>query len=427
MVLVRRDPTGTVGVIADNLSELTNPNNLWISRSGAQNGTVPVQELSLWVQDTWQATSRLTVVVGLRWEFNPATQSAPGNRTGTLFFDPKTQQFISEPQAQALWSSASHDFAPRLGVAWRLTGGGRTMLRAGGGIYYDSSLSIAADVLNGGPLGIGTYSSARAGLFSSQLSYGFLPNLTVPEVKEWNLSVERALGTHDVLSVGYVGSIANGLIRREVGGPGNTPTSLVAATTNNGRSVYHALEVQYRRRVARGLQAVAAYDWAHSIDNDSSDSFLVWVGSRTSDRASSDFDLRQSLTAAVTYELPPAGRRWLRGWALDGILRARSGFPISVLQDEEYMGIPLVNAFRPNLALGQPLWISNATAPGGRVLNPAAFLATPVGVQGILGRNVSADRLWHVAGGSGAAPRVQAQRADAPAISFGSLQRVEPS
>jgi hypothetical protein len=224
-----------------------------------------------------------------------------------------------------------------------------------------------------------------------------MPNLTVPEVKEWNLSFERALGTHDVLSVGYVGSLANGLIRREVGGPGNTPTSLVAATTNNGRSDYHALEVQYRRRVARGLQAVAAYDWAHSIDNDSSDSFLVWAGSPSSDRASSDFDLRQSLTGTATYELPLAGRPWLRGWSLDGILRARSGFPISVLQDEEYMGIPLVNAFRPNLALDQPLWISNSAAPGGRVLNPAAFLATPVGVQGILGRNaLTGFGMWQV-------------------------------
>lgn len=404
VTLVRRDPTGTLGVIADSLADLVNPKNLWISRTSAQNGTAGVQELSLWIQDMWQVNPWLTVAGGLRWEFNPATQSLPcvqgtlgGCTSGTLFFNPSTGTFILSSQAQALWPASYHDFAPRLGLAFRLTHDGRTVLRAGGGIYYDSSLSIAADILNGGPLGIGSYISARAGVFASNLSYGFMPNLTVPEVKEWNLTLERALGGHDVLSAGYVGSLATGLIRREVGGPGNTPTSLVAVTTNNGRSDYHALDVQYRRQVARGVQAIAAYGWAHSIDNDSSDSFLVWVGSPASNRGSSDFDLRQSLTGTLTYELPEAGNKWLRGWAVDGVLRARSGFPINVLQSEEYSGIPLVNAFRPNLALGQPLWISDPNAPGGRVLNADAFLPTPAGVQGIVGRNaITGFGMWQM-------------------------------
>lgn len=397
IVLVRRDPTATLGVIADTLTELTNQNNLWVSRAAAVNGTAGVQELSLWVQDTWQATTRLTVSGGLRWEFSPATQSLAGPASGTYFFNPSTATYYPALQPQPLWPTSYRDFAPRLGLAMRLTADGRTVLRVGGGLYYDSSLSIAADILNGGPLGISSYTSPRVGFASSQLAFGFMPGLTLPEVKQWNLSVERALGTHDVISAGYVGSLGTGLIRREVGGPGNSPTFLVAATNDDGRSIYHALEVQYRRQVARGLQAIAAYDWAHSIDNDSSDSFLVWVGSPASNWGSSDFDLRQSLTGSVTYELPADGRPWLRGWALDGVLHARSGFPITVLQNEEYMGIPLINAFRPNLALDQPLWISEAGAPGGRVLNPAAFLATPAGVQGILGRNaLTGFGMWQV-------------------------------
>jgi len=388
IVLVRRDPTGTLGLIADSLASLINTNSLWVSKASAQNGTAGVQELSLWIQDTWQATPRLTVSGGLRWEFSPATQSSAGpTGVGTLFFNPASGTFYPATQPQPLWPTAYDDFAPRLGVALRLTRDGRTVLRTGGGIYYDSSLSIAADILNGGPLSISSYNSNRSAPFSSQLSYGLMPNLKVPQVKQWNLSVERALSGHDVLSAGYVGAMGTGLIRREVGGPGNTPTSLVAVTNDDGRSIYHALEVQYRRQVARGLQAIAAYDWAHSMDNDSSDSFLVWVGSPASNWGSSDFDLRQSLTASATYELPTEGHRWLRGWALDAVFRARSGFPITVLQNEEYMGIPLINAFRPNLALGQPLWIADGAAPGGRLLNPAAFLATPTGVQGILGRN----------------------------------------
>ena len=69
------------------------------------------------------------------------------------------------------------------------------------------------------------------------------------------------------------------------------------------------------------------------------------------------------------------------------ILRARSGFPISVLESEEYAAITLTNAFRPLLLLSQPLWLNDPNVPGGRHLNPAAFLIMPAGQQGGLGRN----------------------------------------
>ena len=388
IVAVRRDPTATLGVIADTMADLASTNDVWVSKTAtAVNSEADVQELSLWIEDTWQANSRLTVTGGLRWEFSPATSSLYGPQNGTLFYNPATGNVSQALQPEPLWRTSYRDFAPRLGFAWRLTGDGRTVLRAGGGLYYDSSMSIAADVLNGGPLSIASYTSARAGIFSSQLSFGFMPNLTLPEVKQWNLSVERAVTAKDVVSAGYVGSVGTELIRREVGGVGNTQTSLLALTTNDGRSDYHALELQYRRQVARGLQVIGAYGWAHSIDNDSSDSYLVWVGSPASNRGASDFDLRQSLAASASYELPAAGRAWMRGWAVDGVLRVRSGFPITVLESDEYMGIPLVNAFRPNLALNQPLWLEEVGAPGGRVLNAAAFLPTAGTAQGILGRN----------------------------------------
>jgi hypothetical protein len=77
----------------------------------------------------------------------------------------------------------------------------------------------------------------------------------------------------------------------------------------------------------------------------------------------------------------------LKGWAIDAVFRARSGFPITVLQAEQHRGIALMNAFRPDLAYGQAIWAESAGAPGGRRLNPLAFAATAPGVQGTLGRN----------------------------------------
>jgi hypothetical protein len=193
--------------------------------------------------------------------------------------------------------------------------------------------------------------------------------------------------------VGYIGSKGSGLIRREVGGPGNTATALFALTTNNGASEYQGLQVQYRRRVLTGLQSLVSYSWSHSLDNDSGDAYLVWAGpdaGTARDHASSDFDLRHSLTAALTYELParPAGwGRWLGGWAIDSQVRVRSGFPITVLLNEQYQGISLANAFRPDRLLNQPIWLNDVSAPGGKRLNQAAFQAAPAGMQGTLGRN----------------------------------------
>jgi hypothetical protein len=69
------------------------------------------------------------------------------------------------------------------------------------------------------------------------------------------------------------------------------------------------------------------------------------------------------------------------------MVRARSGFPISVLLNEEYQGIALSNAFRPDRILNQPIWLDDSSVPGGKRLNPAAFQAAPSGTQGTLGRN----------------------------------------
>jgi hypothetical protein len=77
----------------------------------------------------------------------------------------------------------------------------------------------------------------------------------------------------------------------------------------------------------------------------------------------------------------------VRDWELDGTFRARTGFPINVLESDEFQGITYENIYRPNLVGGVPLWISDPSAPSGRRINPAAFKAAAFGTQGNLGRN----------------------------------------
>src|ERR1035438_2823227 len=301
MVPIRRDATGVLSAIADDITSLTDKKNLWLGSSPAISAATEVTELSLWAQDTWQISPRLLITPGLRWELNPSpAASAP------YFLDPQTGTFFDH-NSRPLWPVAYTNFAPRLGAAWRIRKSGRTVLRAGGGLFYDSSLSIATDLINSGPFNLTQLTNGVYGFVTSLLSYAFAPHLQLPRLTEWNFTLDQALSAHDVLSVGYVGSVGSGLIRREIGGPGNTPTALFALTTNNGDSNYQGLQVQYRRRVLEGLQLLVSYSWSHSLDNDSSDASLMWAGpgaGAARDHASSDFDLRHSLTAALTYELP---------------------------------------------------------------------------------------------------------------------------
>jgi hypothetical protein len=344
------------------------------------------REFSAWVQDTWRLGSRITVTPGLRWQLDPP----PALAVPVFVYFPSSGTFF--PSSDPLWPRSRGNLAPRLGAALRLDHDGGTVLRAGAGISYDSGLGVATDLINGGPLGATNFQSSIHAPFSTLLSYGFMPDLRPAQVVRWDVSLDHALSRHDLVSIGYVGSTGRRLIRRELGGPGNTPTALFATTTNHGKSDYHGLQLQYRRRLSRGLDVSASYAWSHSIDNDSSDAFLMWAGAGTSlagDRGSSDFDLRHSFTAAISYEFPAAvpALRALRGWALDGMLRVRAGFPVTVLGTDQYLGTPIANAFRPNLDKSEPVWIADPAAPGGRRLNRQAFSAPAADVQGGLGRN----------------------------------------
>ena len=335
----------------------------------------------VWIQDNWQVGKRLTLAAGLRWEYSPP----PPSSDQTVFLNNDGTNVVAE--LRPLWRNSLRNFAPRFGAAWQLTSDGRTVLRAGGGLYYLSSMSIATEILNGGPLSVTTLSSSvRAPASSTAAASASCRTCGCPTSDSGISRSSEPSDRRPRFRPAYVGSSAHRLLRREAGGPGSSVTSMVALTTNHGASNYHGAQAQYRRRMSRGVQVLAGYMLSRSIDNGSSDSFLMWAApGLPPDRARSDFDLRHSATVSGTWE--PAK---LRGWAFDAVFHARSGFPITVLQAEEYQGIALTNAFRPNQRYGQPLWGDSPGDPGGRVLNPIGYVPTAPGVQGMLGRNAIA-------------------------------------
>jgi hypothetical protein len=384
----RRDGLGTFSLIADSLGDLLAARELWVAIAPARRLRSRLDEFSLFAHDSWRLRPDLTVSLGLRWEYAPAPALAPpGGAPAPLIA-------YAFPGQSRLWSSGYGHFAPRLAIAWRPAPLPNTVLRAGWGLFHHSTLSIATDLVNGGPLSIAQFGRRRAVPFSTLLSFGFAPGLRLPAVHHWNVTLEHVFPGRQVLSAGYVGSSGVRLLRREFAGDGSSQTLWLALATNRGASAYHALQIQYRKPMARGVEALAAYSWSHSIDNSSSDSLLHWAGgglAAVRDRGASDFDVRHAFTLALRFETSPQGagsllRRLRSGWSLDTILRARGGFPVTVLASEYAMGLGFANAFRPDLVSGESVWLEDPNAPGGRRLNAAAFRYRPE-TQGTLGRN----------------------------------------
>lgn len=379
------DRAGTFGVMAESLDDLISSQNLWTSYSERRQGRVSFQQAALFAHDTWQPLGSLTVSYGLRWDFGPATVT----RQPGFVLDPGRGRIVSVDEVA--WPLAFSRVGPRAGVAYRWGAQGRTVLRAGGGLFFDSSPGVATDAVNAGPLNAQQFGSGRFAPFSGLLSFGFPPAFRLPGVRQWNAGVEHEVTPAAVLSVSYAGSAGRQLVRREMGGLGSSTTLRLAVATNHGAADYHALQAQYRRKLSGGWQALVSYAWGHSIDNSSTDALLHWAGPGflpRQDRGSSDFDVRHTATAALSYAFHPGARGWRAGWSVDSIVRARTGFPLDVLDAEQPMGLQFANVFRADRVAGQPVWLADAAAPGGRKLNRAAFARSAPGRQGSLGRNV---------------------------------------
>src|SRR6185437_4238123 len=356
---------------------------------------------------SWNVNPRLMLLYGLRWELSPA----PAARSGTVLAawdNVETPSEISLAAAGApLWSTTYSNFAPRIGLAYSLTGKNDLVLRAGWGIFYDLGLGTSGDILNSFP-NSATGTVASVSLPVADLTpflpsvvlqppfpgvEAFSPHLKLPLSYQWNIALEKSFSNQQALSATYVGQVSRRLLRREdMLNPNPNFSSFFVLTNNDASSDYNALQIQYRRPVGARFQAMASYTWSHSIDNSSNDA-LDFIANAVipnqHDRGSSDFHIRHSLSAALTYSFPAASRpkylAWIsNGWSVAPILVARSGFPFNA----SVLTFTVEGArTRPDLVPGAPIWISNPLAPAGKSLNPAAFFVPSTFRQGTEGRN----------------------------------------
>jgi len=365
------------------------------------------EAFSLYAQDTWKISPRLTLTYGLRWELNPAPSGRGATTLAAWENTNNPAAFTLAPAGSSLWSTTYGNVAPRVGVAYRLTQNGDFVLRASGGIFYDTGLGGVATLSTSFPNGnseffpvvsvpitdVSPYVPVITSSPPYPGSFGFASNLKLPRSYQWNVALEKALPGHNILSVTYVGQAGRDLLRNAgYFEPNPNFTSYFYLTNNSARSNYSALQVQYRRPLVAHLQALANYTWSHSLDNSSND---VTSGTNTisglGDYGQSDFDVRHSFSGALTYAIPGVSEKGpasvlTNGWSISSVVVVRSGFPFSgkIFVESPVTGFAYI---RPDVVAGQPYWIPNASAGGGKSLNPAAFLTPPPGEQGNEPRN----------------------------------------
>ena len=390
-------------------------------------------EHGLYLQDDYRITNKLTVNLGVRWEMaTPWVEQH--DRMANFVPSAGTVYPVGSPQipGRSIYFANYKDFGPRFGISYAITP--RTVIRAGYGYFYDFN-SVSVNNLGtesppfSGTLSI-TNNTTATNLVTgiTPLSSGFLPYRSYgsftpaglsfaywsphePDstVQQRNISIQQQLPMDTVLTVAYVGPRGEHLtispnINQPVPGPGGAAArrlfpaySTISNVQHSGDSYYNSLQVTAEKRFSKGLAFLAAFSWAHSIDETSTQA----AGSPQNvlclvcDRASSDFDIRRSLVLSWSYELPfGSGKTFGNGWTgvkqtifadwkINSINTFQTGSPFSVTTSSNSLGSG-AGAQRANL-VGD--WHVENPGPG-LWWNPAAFATPAAYTFGNSGRNI---------------------------------------
>jgi len=364
---------------------------------------VTVNAYSLFFQDGWQATRRLNLNFGLRYEYFGPLHS---DKKDLAVFVPGSGLLIQGVGTDSIFPPDKNNFAPRVGFAYQVKND--LVVRGGVGVFYDQINMnpfldfrppiTAAQGLEGNPIGpsaVSTYGrntynwdAAQAGAASifpgvtvcsdplcatapGQNVFSVNQNFRVPYFYNYNLQVEKGFGNAAVFQVGYVGSQGRKLNIVENINQSNTYPNFGSILQLNsvGTSNYNSLQTTLRVRGWHGLSSQFAYTWSHALDEISEYRGVIadYTNNIHADYGSGDYDTRQLFTANFTYEVPGSrfGPKILtHGWQVSSLMNFHTGQPYDVtlsglnLAGDPFKGIS--HSF--SAANGGMLW-----------LNPTAF------------------------------------------------------
>lgn len=348
------------------------------------------------IQDDWRVTRRLTVNVGVRYDYNTAWRE--GNDQAQNF-DVATQSFL--PRDQAPYKAPHGDFAPRVGFSYDPFGRGKTVFHGYGGLFF-MPMQFGFGLVSNIP----ELSSYNVNVFQAPLSYpqpnpalpagtqnvlAFAQNPKDPYSTNWLFGVQQEVAPSTILTVNYTGNktthMQSGVSFAALNAnPANpfTQARPFSGFANENLAVdglfsnYNALQVQLRRNVGR-LSLEGNYTWSHEID----DLVNVFGGfsnpfDPNADRGSGDWDVRHNFTMSMVYSLPDlkASHSLLRGvlggWQTSSIIQTRSGLPANPQLVSGFFGNPV----RPDVVSGVSPVLSGASWPNSS-FNIDAFTINP--------------------------------------------------
>ncbi len=402
-----------------------------------------VHEHGMFVQDDFKLRNNITVNAGLRYEiFTPGVE----REDRLTNYDAVGKRFIYAGQDGASRSANKKtqygNLAPRIGIAWDISGNATTVLRTGYGITYFPMPHAAGNMIG---LQVPYAVSQNFSTETNPLNYSNLPLISqpfapiatvqprttaelnaanprvlghsfeneTPYTQQWHLAFERALFTNYMVEVGYIGSKGTHLVfgynPNEVQPGTGTQASrrLIPELSNisnmilfdpRNRSTYHAGTLKVQRRFTNGMQFLTSYTWSKSLDyggsaasGGGSTGGPQTVTNLNAGKGPSGFDVRHRLVFSGVYELPFGPDKPMLsegvlgqivgGWQLSGIATFQGGRPFNV-------------NLQTGVNNGAPSWPNRV---GSGVLDdpdralwfdPTAFVAPPANTYGDVGRGV---------------------------------------
>jgi outer membrane receptor protein involved in Fe transport len=317
--------------------------------------------VGLFVTDSWKIMPRLTLNLGVRYDFY-GTPTEAENRF--VVFNPATDSLVPVNNGSGgpslAYNNSNKNFEPRLGFAFDPFGNSKTVVRGAYAIMTDQPTLGLVTGLAANPPYAFPVSSTAAGLSlmdAYTLAGGSVSPFSVAHnyhdayVSEYNFGIEQQIAGDFKLTAQYVGSKGTDLnIERNYNQllPNGTrpypalsasspidpglPLTNILVYESDGNSNYNALWLTASKRFARGLQFNTSYSWSKSIDDNSrNNQGLVIQDSNNirGDRGLSDFDARNRFVVSGIYELPFKGNRLKEGWQISMIQQLQSGNPIN--------------------------------------------------------------------------------------------------
>ncbi len=328
-----------------------------------------------YVQDSFRATSHLTLNYGLRWDYfgvigeknnllSNITSLSPAPGTGTF-----TLTQVGQPGLSSLYNPDKKDFAPRVSASWDVTGKGKTVVRAGFGMFFDAA---SQDMVLGhlpyapffdpgpaynnvGPTPISSTGAIGGTIIPGQPVYqagsgcgfecdafGFDRNIKTPYMENYNINIQQQLSSKAVLQLSYVGSQGHRLWRFfDLAQPSTAQINAadiacgcindfgtsarplnanpygayyVLNENSTGKSNYNALQVSYRITGWHGVSSILNYVYSKSLDNSSDGEDFEPNAAQPNDSTQpnleygpSNFNIPHRLTWNFSYELPNTG------------------------------------------------------------------------------------------------------------------------